>query len=149
LIIAWFAEHLVAFAYFDIPLPFLIRNFEHVGPEFAALRTYVRIQDKWDTAFGIQHTFPPLPINLVIVDDKLILSCSTVTADELTSTERAPFHVTSQLVKLTFRHATVVACVTLHGELVLILTRRDVINLALLFGDHDSPCAVPILNLRH
>ena len=58
LIIAWFAEHFIAFAFFDVPLPFLIWHAEHFRPKFTALGTHIWIHDEWDTALIIQRTFP-------------------------------------------------------------------------------------------
>src|ERR1700719_3823172 len=49
LIIAWFAEHFIAFAFFDVPLPFLVWHAEHFRPKFTALGTHIWIQDEWDT----------------------------------------------------------------------------------------------------
>src|SRR6516165_5804826 len=51
LIIAWFAEHFIAFAFFDILFPFFIWDAEHFRPKFTALGTHIWIHDKWDTAF--------------------------------------------------------------------------------------------------
>jgi hypothetical protein len=62
LIIAWFAEHFIAFAFFDVPLPFLIWHAEHFRPKFTALGTHIWIHDEWDTALIIQRTFPLLSL---------------------------------------------------------------------------------------
>jgi hypothetical protein len=51
LIIAWFAEHFIAFAFFDVLFPFFIWNAEHFRPKLTALGTHIWIHDKWDAAF--------------------------------------------------------------------------------------------------
>jgi hypothetical protein len=51
LIIAWFAEHFIAFAFFDVVFPFFIWNAEHFRPKLTALGAHIWIHDKWDAAF--------------------------------------------------------------------------------------------------
>jgi hypothetical protein len=51
LIIAWFAEHFIAFAFFDVLFRFFIWNAEHFRPKLTALGTHIWIHDKWDAAF--------------------------------------------------------------------------------------------------